>query len=143
MATMPAGRYYVGDLCYVMHDVWDEVCDLMFPYSNTSAFGKFTLKDGREFAVWSTAYGDGSYPDQVGRVYDVDAGVIGCILESDIRDPEGFTSGGQVIDFATEFETWEDRGMIRFGDISIDTAGNFYDDEDEYDWGEEEEVPAY
>jgi hypothetical protein len=76
-------------------------------------------------------------------VYDVDAGVIGCILESDIRDPEGFTSGGQVIDFATEFETWEDRGMIRFGDISIDTAGNFYDDEDEYDWGEEEEVPAY
>lgn len=31
MATMPAGRYYVGDLCYVMDDVWDEVCDLMFP----------------------------------------------------------------------------------------------------------------
>ena len=26
----PAGKYYVGDLCYVMHDEWDEVCGLFF-----------------------------------------------------------------------------------------------------------------
>jgi hypothetical protein len=29
--TMPAGRYYIGDLCYVMHDEWDEACALFFP----------------------------------------------------------------------------------------------------------------
>ncbi len=45
--TMPAGKYYVGDLCYVMHDVWDEVCDLMFPHDNSGVYGKFKLKDGR------------------------------------------------------------------------------------------------
>ena len=27
--TMPAGRYYIGDLCYVMSDEeWDEFCSL-------------------------------------------------------------------------------------------------------------------
>ena len=24
---MPAGRYYVGNLCYVIHPQWDEFCD--------------------------------------------------------------------------------------------------------------------
>ena len=69
MSTMPAGRYYVGDLCYVMHDVWDEVCDLVFPYDGRGVYGKFKLKDGREFAVYSTAYGDGTYYDGMGRKY--------------------------------------------------------------------------
>jgi len=138
MDTMPAGRYYVGDLCYVMHDVWDEVCDLMFPDSSRGIYGKFKLNDGREFAVHSTAYGDGTYRDGMGREYSVDAGVIGCILESDIRDPEAHTSGGQVLDFIAEFDTWEDRGVIHFGVVAIDTVGdddddyydNYYDDED-------------
>jgi hypothetical protein len=137
MDTMPAGRYYVGDLCYVMHDVWDEVCDLMFPHGGRGVYGKFKLNDGREFAVHPTAYGDGTYRDDMGREYSVDAGVIGCILESDIRDPEGFTRGGQVLDFIAEFDTWEDRGVIRFGVIAIDTAGN--DDEDE-DYFDQEEI---
>ena len=124
MATMPAGRYYVGDLCYVMGDVWDEVCDLMFPtsYSGRGDYGKFKLKDGREFAVYSTKYGDGTYHDGMGREYWVDAGVIGCILESDIRDNAPTIQGGQVMDFATEFDTWEDSGTICFGTMTIDTA---------------------
>lgn len=132
MATMPAGRYYVGDLCYVMHDVWDEVCDLMFPHDNVCSYGKFKLKDGREFAVYSTAYGDGTYFDNSGREYWVDAGVIGCIFESDIRDPNP-SNGGNYIDFSEEFETGEDGGMIWFGDVFIDTVGSdddYYEDED-------------
>lgn len=122
MATMPAGRYYVGDLCYVMHDVWDEACDLMFPYDGHVIYGKFTLEDGRQFAIYPTAYGDGTYRDSVGNEYSVDAGVIGCILESDIRDSEAWKTGGNVIDFARDFDTGEDRGMIRFGDLTIDTV---------------------
>lgn len=139
MDTMPAGRYYVGDLCYVMHDVWDEVCNLMFPNfdNGRGVYGKFKLKDGREFAVHSTAYGDGLYRDGMGREYSVDAGVIGCILESDIRDPEAHTSGGQVLDFIAEFDTWEDRGVIHFGVIAIDTAGGD-DDDDYYCFGDED-----
>lgn len=131
MDTMPAGRYYVGDLCYVMHDVWDEVCDLMFRNACLRGeYGKFKLKDGREFAVYSTAYGDGLYYDGSGREYSVDAGVIGCILESDIRDPHPSVAieGGNVIDFAKDFDTSEDRGVIRFGDVYIDT-----DSDEEYE----------
>lgn len=26
---MKAGTYYVGDLCYVLHEDWDEVCSLI------------------------------------------------------------------------------------------------------------------
>lgn len=130
MTTMPAGRYYVGDLCYVMHDVWDEVCDLMFPHDNIGEYGKFKLKDGRKFAVYSTFYGDGTYRDGSGREYSVDAGVIGCILESDIRDPDP-SDGGNYIDFARDFKTGEDGGLIWFGDVFIDTVGD--EEEDEYD----------
>ena len=28
--TMKAGNYYIGDLCYVLHDEWNEVCELIF-----------------------------------------------------------------------------------------------------------------
>lgn len=131
MNKMPAGRYYVGDLCYVMHDVWDEVCDLMFPnsYNGPGNYGKFKLKDGREFAVYPTAYGDGSYYDGKGREYWVDAGVIGCILESDIRDPSPTIEGGNVMDFDKDFDTWEDSGTICFGNVCIDTAGDDYEDD--------------
>lgn len=133
MNTMPAGRYYVGDLCYVMHDVWDEVCDLMFPnsYNGRGKYGKFTLKDGRQFAVYSTAYGDGLYYDGMDRKYPVDAGVIGCILESDIRDPDPWKQGGNYMDFAVDFDTWERKGVIHFGDLSIDTSG-YNEDEENY-----------
>lgn len=132
MATMPAGRYYVGDLCYVMHDVWDEVCDLMFPYDGHGEYGKFQLKDGREFAVYSTMYGDGTYMDNSGRNYYVDAGVIGCILESDIRDPNP-SNGGNYIDFAKDFDTGEDGGVIRFGNVYVDTVGPDYEEEEDYE----------
>ena len=56
--TMPAGQYYIGDLCYVMHDEWDEVCHLLFGSSQTGRIkeGEFVLKDGRRFACYSTAY---------------------------------------------------------------------------------------
>ena len=49
---MPAGRYYVGDLCYVMHPQWSAVCNLMF--SGTSYDGEFQLENGVRFASLST-----------------------------------------------------------------------------------------
>jgi hypothetical protein len=48
--TMPAGRYYIGDLCYVMHPEWSECCDLFFPPGSSSrgVDGEF----GYLSAVW-------------------------------------------------------------------------------------------
>lgn len=137
--TMPAGKYYVGDLCYVMHDEWDEVCELLFAGRNdhTVNDGEFQLKDGRRFSIYSTKYGDGVYYDNYGRVYDVDAGSIGCILldDIDLTNTENFLESGNVIEFADDFETGGDRftsndwnGIIAFDIVEVDTSP-VYDNE--------------
>jgi len=125
---MKAGTYYVGDLCYVLHDEWDEVCELIIK-DNVCLDGEFTLKDGRRFAIYGTAYGDGNYFDQNGKSYDVDAGAIGCILMDDIdlESPGNFLAGGNVHTFDTSFYTGEQDGKIMFHTLSINT-----DPEDEY-----------
>ena len=133
--TLPAGKYYVGDLCYVLHSEWNEVCDLTIRGDGVAVLdGEFQLSDGRRFAIHSTAYGDGEYYDDRGRSYGVDAGVIGCVLLSDVDldNKDNFVSSGQVIDFNFPFDSWSDNGIINFGiDLEIDTAGSDY--EEEYD----------
>ena len=129
---MKAGTYYVGDLCYVLHDEWDEVCELIIK-DNICLDGEFTLKDGRRFAIYSTAYGDGTYLDQSGNEYGVDAGSIGCILLSDINlESEGnFLTGGNIVPFENDFHTDEEDGRIMFGSLIIDTDPVY--DEEEYE----------
>ena len=107
--TMPAGKYYVGDLCYVMHECWDEVCGLFFKGRSDHGCneGEFVLKDGRRFVSINTKYGDGGYYDQYGNEYGVDAGLIGCILIDDINfnaDGNG-TQGGNVVNFERSFDS--------------------------------------
>lgn len=143
--TMPAGKYYVGDLCYVMHKEWDEFCDLTIS-GNKCLEGEFTLKDGRRFATFSTAYGDGLYKDQFGNRYSVDAGLIGCIKidDLDLENEDNFTSGGQVVEFKQDFSVNGGRsqlgsdwsGIIQIGHVLIDTDGDGFDDED-YDCDDE------
>jgi hypothetical protein len=129
---MKAGTYYVGDLCYVMHDVWDEVCDLIID-NHSCLEGEFNLKDGRRFALLSTMYGDGTYRDEQGRKYPVDAGLIGVIKVEDIQDESNpDLSGGNVIEFNTDFNVVDKDGVLSFGMIRIDTSGNDYEEEDYY-----------
>lgn len=137
---MPAGKYYVGDLCYVMHEEWDEACELFFRGRNDHGCneGEFMLKDGRRFVSINTKYGDGGYRDQEGRDYSVDAGLIGCIRVEDIDMDCGdnFTRGGQIIDFPNDFScSYEDKnGTIVIGHIRIETDPEYdYEDEEEYE----------
>jgi hypothetical protein len=134
---MPAGKYYIGDLCYVMHPQWEEFCSLTVSGADIND-GEFSLSNGVRIASYSTMYGDGGYFDGQGRKYSVDAGLIGCIRFDDIDDPNAQINGGQVIDFTEPFETSEDGGVISFGNIRIDTKGedDFDEEEEEYD-GEE------
>lgn len=125
--TMPAGEYYVGDLCYVMHDCWDEFCDLMFPYSGDNAHryveGEMVV-NGRKVCYFSTAYGDGVYLDQFGNKYMVDAGLIGCIAFDDIHSDEiGNVDLGHVRTFTRDFSCYNMDGVLYFGDVIIDTVG--------------------
>lgn len=128
-------QYYIGDLCYVMHDVWSEVCDLTFPPdSDDQVTGEFELEDGRKFILFPTAYGDGEYYDQDGNSYSVDSGTIGAIKLSDIRDEKAYIEGGQLHEFASEideYDCWSEDGELGFYKVVIDTKGVDYDDEDE------------
>jgi hypothetical protein len=141
--TMPAGTYYIGDLCYVMHPEWDEFCDITIEGHRVKD-GEFTLKDGRRFATYGTMYGDGQYRSNIGSYHSVDAGLIGCIRIEDIRDPEATTEQmrdlGTIVEFDEPFETSESEGVITFGCVEINT-GDIEDDDvdcldDSYDYDE-------
>lgn len=132
--TMPAGKYYVGDLCYVMHDEWDECCSLFFHGRNDHGCneGEFNLKDGRRFVSYNTKWGDGGYNDQYGNQYGVDAGLIGCIKldDIDLTNESNFTRGGQIIEFKEPFNCYGGRtpdwdGVIRIGHIVINTGADY------------------
>lgn len=119
--SMPAGKYYVGDLCYVMHPEWSEFCSITIEGEQV-VDGEFTLSDGRRFASYCTAYGDGTYEDLDGKSYGVDAGLIGCIALSDIDESElPNVNQGNVIEFSDEFTTGALAGWIRIGHVEIDT----------------------
>ncbi len=92
--TMPAGRYWVGDLCSVLGDVWDDV-----PFDD----GVHTLPDGRRVAKFSTIHGDGIYDDDRGNEYSVDSGSLGCILVADIRDAHAYTEPGAFVTVNASF----------------------------------------
>ena len=135
--TMPAGTYYIGDLCYVMDEEWDEFCTITIDGHNCID-GEFALSDGRRFATYGTKYGDGAYTDQFGNQYGVDAGLIGCIKVDDIRGMsiDSIGSMGNVVVFDKDFVTsggrsdnwnkWD--GVIHIGHIDINTDP-VYDDE--------------
>jgi len=136
METTTTTKYYVGDLCYVMSDVWDEVCSIA-DLDNDE--WEYELEDGRKFILFSTAYGDGQYNDQNGNPYSVDSGTIGAIKVDDILNLEGLTRAkemglGHIHEFPAELESYDcsyDEGAISIYSVYIDTAGNNDCDEEE------------
>jgi hypothetical protein len=132
---MPAGKYYIGDLCYVMTDEeWEQLCTLTAPRMGTwgkSTQGEFELADGRRFACYDTKWGDGAYYDEIGHSYSVDAGLIGCILVSDIKANkyDNLLDLGAIVEFDEPFVTSEHTGLIQFGYIIIETNPTYEDEE--------------
>jgi hypothetical protein len=118
---MKSGQYYIGDLCYVLDDRWDEFCSLTI-VGDRVLDGEFNLADGTRFATFTTRWGDGCYADQQGREYGVDAGLIGCVAVEDIAATElANIKNGHIVEFVQPFSTWSAGGEIRFGNILIDT----------------------
>ena len=118
---MKSGTYYIGDLCYVLNDRWDEFCALTIA-GDKVLDGEFNLADGTRFATFTTQWGDGTYRDEQGREYGVDAGLIGCIAVEDIAATELATiKNGHIVEFVQPFSTWSAGGEIRIGNVLIDT----------------------
>lgn len=122
--------FYVGDICYALDDTtYDEV------------WGGANYEDGIyevpgqgfSFAVAGTKYGDGTYYDDGGHSYPVDAGCIGIVpLELCGKG----TDGGQVFDIPGEADFEACDGVF---DITLPTRETIHintddeEDEDE-DW---------
>ncbi len=77
-AVLPAGTYYVGDICYVLDET---LYDTFWGMVNDYKEGKYTVNAGT-FVVANTAYGDGVYVGSDGFTYGVDSGTIGMVQSS-------------------------------------------------------------
>lgn len=134
---MPAGRYYIGDLCYVMTEKeWNEFCKLTI-VDHDVVNGEFAFADGRRFATYSTKWGDGAYQSNINSKHLVDSGSIGCMRLNEINiemlDEEEMERLGAIVNFDLPFYTKESDGLIKFGDVIINTDADEYYDEEEYE----------
>jgi hypothetical protein len=125
-----AGRYYVGDLCYVVED---ENWIPLLEETNYLEGENIKYKNRSIFSA-RTAYGDGVYIDNYGHEYAVDAGIIG-IMPMDIVHHNPSMSGGMIWEFDEEFMVSAEDGSFVFGHIRIETEEEYEeeDDDDEYD----------
>lgn len=125
----PPGKYWIGDLCYVLGDRWDEVCShICRPDWND---GLFTLDGGLQASCFGTAHGDGLYEDNFGNEYGVDAGIIGCVLSEAVGRCRKRDRGlGHIHKFPVSFDAFYQDGKIHFGCVVVDTDPE-YDEEDD------------
>lgn len=141
---VPAGTYYIGDLCYVIHDdVWDEVCEAMFPNGQPNPKDGLLEVRGHQFISFSTMWGDGTYYGG-GHEFPVDAGLIGLISVESLQvigkndfvnEAEGL---GAIVTFDEDFICHSRDGWLTFGNIVIDTAGDCEEEDEEEDQYEDE-----
>ncbi len=127
--SMPEGKYYVGDLCYILKDDSNpELTSLVVDRSKHCVnSGKFNFKSGCHFLSFLTSYGDGFYYDQRNRRYAVDSGCIGAIkIDAENVDPEKLSSIkkrklGNVINFDKKWNAYLRNGTMYFGSVVIHT----------------------
>lgn len=124
-----------GDPCYVLNDVWDEICACLAEAEAEAEAEKnnalkmineFTLllDDGRIVTMSNTAYGDGTYFDNENNKYHVDSGLLCAIKASDIdkTNPENELHLGKVCLQSLPFKAKYDDGFITFGSVGISTG---------------------
>ena len=133
VVVLPAGRYFIGDPCYVIpDDLWDEFCELSLD-KGTAGQGTGVLQfHGHMMLAADTAFGDGTYTDQGGVEYGVDAGMLAVVPEAlgNQTDEGEMKRLGNVVEFPSQFIAAACGGKFNFGGIYIDTAPVDEDDED-------------
>lgn len=123
--TVKPGRYFLGDPCYAVPDhLWHLLLKDADYFEKTPA-GKV---ENHEVVSFHTAYGDGVYFDDDGNEFGVDAGMIGLtpveLIKINPRYPDDSLDGlGRFVEFDKVTECSGNRGILKFGDITIDTRG--------------------
>lgn len=126
--------FYIGDICYVLHDTvyygfWGDQMDFQMGIHQVPG-------TPWSFAVGKTAYGDGSYEDNRGNTYPVDAGIIG-LVPLELVGKDGLDSGTVIRTPGTaEFVAEDGKFYISLLDrsvIEIDTHEEYWGEEDDAD----------
>jgi hypothetical protein len=138
--TVPAGHYYIGDLCYALDDSFYDGVFGGHGYED----GLYTKKENPSllFAMTGTG-GDGVFKGSNGWTFGVDAGIIG-IASKELCSKN---DGGHFVEFKTPARCVFQNLCGVNGGIEIETEdGVFYlliqeyaDDENEDGEGEEDE----
>jgi hypothetical protein len=129
-SKMKAGIYYIGDPCYLFDKSWGKILD----ENNHLDDGEHEIF-GKKIFTGETAYGDGTYTDNYGNAYWVDAGLLSIIpvslIMKDCKETAksiAESDGMHIVKFEEDFECSVENGVFQFGDIVINTR-----DEDEND----------
>lgn len=130
-ATIKSPRLFIGDICYALNDdtyqrCWGDALDfqdgLIPVVAGTDIIAAVTV---------STAYGDGSYTDEKGNEFGVDAGNIGvtgsAYFGEDRSDIEGLGVFVNVPSGKAKVEVEYDEGMIRIDVYDAESGQNLYD----------------
>lgn len=153
--------FWVGDPCYVVPDeCWSALCDNWQAYDkkhqNDEDFKHHYVAEVQDeptglcFHLWSTAYGDGSYPlfvnDNKVASLGVDAGTLSVIPMTLI---EHWNKTGQIGNYEQmghvvkaehlQGELICEEGDFTWGALSLPTGGmdeGWSDEEQEDEWGE-------
>jgi len=144
MRKLSAGKYWIGDPCYVLDNRednstkgfdWDVFCSFCFDNDPSGRCNEGIIDhQGIKFAFYGTANGDGQYNDNEGNSYGVDAGCLACIPVESLKGVD--LKLGHVHDFEYDFQTDYDEGLISFGHIEINTDFDEEDEDDENEFNE-------
>jgi len=122
--SIEPGKYWFGDPCYPLGNdpSWDEWVDetARMTHDYERPLGGAIWDHIPLFAA-STAIGDGVYKDNDKNIYSVDGGAIAPVPERIIADKEWNEKLGRwvILTKVTRFEVVD--GVIKLGDIIIDT----------------------
>jgi hypothetical protein len=128
---VPAGQYVLGDPCYaVPHDKWSELLNSCSCFENP--IGTFSRGTDNYYTVaFGTRWGDGCYIGTDGKIYPVDAGLIGLVpLNASSNELRDDLSTVVTFDKPTICST-DGTGKLRFGHITIDTDPTDNDEDEE------------
>jgi hypothetical protein len=127
--TYPAGRYWIGDLCYVKTIDWSHFCAAIIQ-GDACLDGDFEI-DGIETWHHRTALGDGVYVSNLGYSFPVDSGLIGLVKAEYAEGVDPLL--GNVIDIDHDFVPVYDDGIFFIGPLEIDTKEEPDEDEEAFD----------
>ncbi|MDN5856673.1 MAG: hypothetical protein L0K86_28320 [Actinomycetia bacterium] len=132
IATLPPGRYYVGDPSYAFPSstLWEGWVERAESVDREGLYA--AEANGHPVAACGLIGGIGDVVDQDGFDYVEDSGLIGAVpveLVAGSEDVEQL----RPVTFATEFDVYVTGPLIHIGHLRIDASEDYDDEEDEMD----------